>query len=219
MSVDAAQPGPAVPTSKVSGNFRTGLEILGNILLSLIFLNFALQNGQVFLETLKLSTFLLLVKVSTDVVFYLIRRVPREVSISVYDWFIALAGTYAIGMLRSQASGSDALVGQILQQAGIALQVAAMLSLNRSIGMVPANRGIKTGGLYRWVRHPLYMSYILAFGGFVLSHPTLHNISVYFIAVCLWLLRLFAEERFLLQSAEYRDYAQRVRWRVIPYVF
>ena len=36
------------------------------------------------------------------------------------------------------------------------LQIAAVLSLNRSFGLLPAHRGVKSDGLYRWVRHPLY---------------------------------------------------------------
>ena len=45
-------------------------------------------------------------------------------------------------------------------------------------GIVAAHRGIKTGGLYRAVRHPIYAAYLLAFGGFVLAHPSGYNTLV-----------------------------------------
>ncbi len=98
------------------------------------------------------------------------------------------------------------------------LQVYAMLSLNRSIGFVAANRGIKTGGMYRFVRHPLYCAYIIAFFGFLMNHPSAHNICVYSIMVLLLFMRAIAEERLLTKNDEYRAYSKKVRWRLIPYV-
>ncbi|MFO1092844.1 MAG: methyltransferase [Planctomycetaceae bacterium] len=205
------------PRSLVGG--RLIWEIACNVVLSLLFLQFAVKQGEAVLADFRLSTLLLLAKVSTDVVFYLIRRLPKDTSFSLYDWLIGIAGTYAIVFFRPDVQGHDVLVGQALQIGGLALQVLAMLSLNRSIGMVPANRGIKTGGLYRWIRHPLYCSYVVAFLGYVISHPTAYNIGVYAAAVALWVLRLIAEERFLLQDPAYREFAGRVRWRLLPGVF
>lgn len=215
MSAPAASSAP----ERTLAGARLLWEIACNVALSLLFLQFAAEQGQALLHAFRLSTLLLLLKVSTDVVFYLIRRLPRDTSFSVYDWCVGLAGTYAIVLFRPGGNGHDLLVGQVLQLAGLALQVLAMLSLNRSIGMVPANRGIQTGGLYRLVRHPLYLSYVVAFFGYVLSQPSLYNVLVYSVAVVLWILRLVAEERFLLQDARYREYAERVRWRLIPGVY
>jgi protein-S-isoprenylcysteine O-methyltransferase Ste14 len=194
-------------------------EIAANVLLSLFYLSFAVAFARDLSETFRLSSLLLLMKVSTDVVFYLLRRLPREVSHSSYDWTIAILGTYAVALFRPVAESSDQLVGQLLQCTGLALQTAAMLSLNRSIGIVPANRGIKTGGLYRFVRHPLYLSYVVAFGGYTLNQPGTHNVAVYLLAVALWVLRLLAEERLLMQDPEYRAFAASTRWRLIPYVY
>lgn len=194
-------------------------EICCNVGLSLIFLRFAVLQGYSLMETWRLSTLLLLAKVSTDFIFYLTRALPKGLSFNLYDWVIGLAGTYAIVLFRSEEGGADNLIGQTLQIGGIALQVVAMLSLNRSIGIVPANRGIKTHGLYRFVRHPLYCSYTIAFLGFVVNHPTTWNMGIYALALALWVLRLLAEEKFLLQDPQYQEYAGRVRSRLIPGVF
>ena len=207
---------PATDAKTVWRNLR---EVLCNVVLSLLFLQFAIGHGRSLMETMRLSTLLLLIKVSTDVVFYLIRRIPKDVSLAPYDWFIAIAGTYAIVFFRPFEQGHDLLIGQFLQFTGMGLQTVAMFSLNRSIGMVPANRGIQTGGLYRFVRHPLYLSYVIAFLGYVVNHPSAYNIGVYLAALLLWVLRLLAEERFLLRDSAYRDYAQNVRCRMLPGVF
>lgn len=214
------------PTTKNSldvttgrGRLRLFWEIGANIVLSLFFLQFLIANGREFLVTWRISTLLLVIKVATDVVFYLIRRVPKEVSISPYDWAIALLGTYMVAFFRPEQHGSDLLAAQVLQTVGLLMQVAGMLSLNTSIGITAANRGVKTGGMYRFVRHPLYLSYVLAYGGFLCNQPTWHNAMIYFAAVLLWVLRLMAEERLLMRDEAYREYSQRVRWRLIPFVF
>jgi protein-S-isoprenylcysteine O-methyltransferase Ste14 len=85
--------------------------------------------------------------------------------------------------------------------------------------MTAAIRGVKTGGLYRLVRHPLYLSYSIAFGGFVLNQMTWHNTMIYSAALLLWVLRILAEERLLMRDPTYRGYAERVRWRLVPLVF
>lgn len=199
--------------------WHTVREIALNIGLSLLFLQFARVYVHSLMDAFRLSTLLLLIKVTTDVVFYLIRRIPKEVSMSLYDWLIAVAGTYAVVCFRPHGEAHDLLIGQILQFGGICLQVIAMLSLNRSIGMVAANRGVQTGGLYRFVRHPLYLSYVIAFLGYVINQPSFENIIVYSAAVLLWILRLLAEERFLLRDGDYRAYSEKVRYRIIPGLF
>jgi protein-S-isoprenylcysteine O-methyltransferase Ste14 len=216
MSTPAAATTPVVLPSDAG---RRLWEITCNVVLSLLFLQFAIQQARSLSEAFRLSTCLLLAKVSTDVVFYLIRKIPKGVSISLYDWCIGIIGTFAIVLFRPEEVGRDLLVGQVLQLGGIGLQVLAMLSLNRSIGMVAANRGVKTGGLYRFVRHPLYLSYVIAFLGYVINHPTDWNIGVYAAAVALWVLRLLAEERFLLKDPAYQEYAGRVRSRLVPGLF
>ena len=206
------------PVSDEEARRRTK-EIFFNVVLALFFLQFAIRHAVYAMDVFRWSTMLLMVKVMTDVIFYLIRRVPKDVSMSLYDWMIAIAGTYFVMFLLPVENANDLWFGQVLQFTGWILQILAMFSLNRSIGMVAANRGVQTTGLYGLVRHPLYLSYFVAFLGYVLNHYSVMNLMVYAVAVGLWVLRLLAEEKFLMQSDEYRQYAQKVRWRMLPGVF
>ena len=43
---------------------------------------------------------------------------------------------------------------------GSAVSLAAKAFLGRSFGMVAANRGVKDSGIYRFVRHPMYLGYM-----------------------------------------------------------
>jgi len=213
---------PSVSASTTTAHhstLRLLLELTCNVLLSLLFLQFLIVHGKQFLVDHRLSTLLLVLKVATDVVFYLIRRVPKEITLSPYDWTVGVMGTFMIAFFRPEANGNDHLLAQVLQMTGLALQVAAMLSLNTSIGIAAANRGVKTGGMYRFIRHPLYFSYIVAYGGYLMSHATALNALVYSSAVLLWVLRIMAEERLLTKDPRYATYAEKVRWRLIPCVF
>jgi protein-S-isoprenylcysteine O-methyltransferase Ste14 len=43
---------------------------------------------------------------------------------------------------------------------------------------MPANRGVVSSGLYRLVRHPIYMGYLITHAGFLLANPTVWNIGM-----------------------------------------
>lgn len=110
---------------------------------------------------------------------------------------------------------SDA-VSAFLVFSGAAIALGAKLSLRRSFGIVPANRGVKRGGLYRIVRHPMYSGYMINQLGFLLLYFSAWNAAIYTVAwLCFWI-RAREEEKFLSQDPAYRDYAERVRSRLLP---
>lgn len=102
---------------------------------------------------------------------------------------------------------------------GFLWQIYAKLSLGRAFGWLPAHRGIVTRGAYRWVRHPIYLGYLLSHCGFLASHATLRNALVYALLYLLQALRMAREERWLSCDPAYRHYRQRVRWRILPGVY
>jgi protein-S-isoprenylcysteine O-methyltransferase Ste14 len=102
---------------------------------------------------------------------------------------------------------------------GAALQIVGLLSLNRSFAIVAAKRDIKTSGMYRLVRHPIYASYFLVFAGYVLQNTSIANLLIYMLLLVLLLIRIVREERHLALDPAYREYMQAVRYRLIPFVF
>ena len=88
-----------------------------------------------------------------------------------------------------------------------------------SFGLVAANRGVKTSGLYRLVRHPVYAGYVLSDCGYVFENPSLRNVALLAVGTIGQLVRITEEERLLAGDHTYRDYCGRVRYRLIPYVY
>lgn len=193
------------------------LEILSKVLMTCLFLRFAVINGSSLAVAFRLSTMLLMVKLLLDSYFTVMRRYAQEISTSPYDWLVGIAGTYLV-MFYESVDGRDHFVPQAIQFVGMVMQILALCSLNTSFGTVAANRGVKTQGLYRLVRHPLYSAYVVSYLGFVINHPTAWNLSLYAAQFVFFFLRARAEEQLLLRSEEYRTYSKQVRWRLIPFV-
>ena len=102
---------------------------------------------------------------------------------------------------------------------GLSMQIAAKINLNRSFGIVPANRGVVTDGFYSIVRHPVYASYLIGHVGFLLLNPNWWNLTVYTSGLAFQVSRMLMEEGLLSHDPLYQAYRQHVRYRLVPGVF
>jgi protein-S-isoprenylcysteine O-methyltransferase Ste14 len=155
------------------------------------------------------------------VVFLLMRRRPIQISNHPAEWLVALGATCTPLLVRpgSEVAWLPPAVGATVLLMGMVVQVHAKLTLGRSIGCVPAHRGLRLTGPYRLVRHPMYAGYLLSHLAFVLMHPSLWNLFAYGVAYGLQIPRLLAEERLLSRDPHYRAYQARVRARLLPGLF
>jgi protein-S-isoprenylcysteine O-methyltransferase Ste14 len=155
--------------------------------------------------------------------FVLLRRRTDDVSERPLDWALALVATSAPLLVAPSASPGRALVppaaGAVVLLVGILVQVHAKLVLGRSFGCVPANRGVRRAGPYRFVRHPMYAGYMLSHAAFLALNPRGWNIALYVACDGLQIPRILAEERLLSHDEVYRRYAAAVPHRLIPGVF
>jgi protein-S-isoprenylcysteine O-methyltransferase Ste14 len=173
-------------------------------------------------ETGNIVSLMLLGSEGTVVAFLLIRRFTSEISLRPLDWIIALLGTTAPLLVRP--TDSEPLVSILyvcvpLMLVGFFLQLAAKLTLARSFGVVPANRGVKIDGPYRILRHPMYAGYLLTQIAYLLNDPSVWNLAVYVAAFGLQVGRILAEERVLNRDPAYRQFAAAVPYRLAPGIF
>jgi protein-S-isoprenylcysteine O-methyltransferase Ste14 len=190
-----------------------------NMGLATLFILFALSNARSFIENPRLSVLLIVVAETIAAVFLIIRRDPDETGHSWQAWSTTTCGTLAPFLLRPVAGSEDLLHGDVLILVGFAMQIVALLSLNRSFGLLPALRGVKSRGLYSWVRHPLYAAYVLIFTGYLINNQSLNNAAVVIFGTVFLVLRIHYEEELLIKYADYKRYASQIRWRLIPSVW
>ena len=190
-----------------------------NLALAFIFALFAAAHAQQFAVEPRLSLILLVGMEAALVVFFLIRKAPDQTWHSWQTWLTTGAGTIFPLLLRPLAGADDVLIGQLVQTAGVALQVAAVLSLNKAMGLLPAHRSIKTGGLYRFVRHPLYAAHTVALVGYLLNNLSAYNIAIIVAGTAFQILRIRNEESLLRGYPDYAAFAGRTRWRLVPFVW
>lgn len=151
----------------------------------------------------------------------LTRRSTASLSRRPFDWAISFIGVSASFLVVPAAPSNfiSPYFASALMIAGMLLQISAKGALWRSFGVVPANRGVKTGGPYRIVRHPMYAGYTLTHIGFLLGFPLLQNALLYATVLLIEVVRLMREEAILRQDPAYREYAARVRYRLVPGLF
>ncbi len=151
-----------------------------------------------------------------------LRRSSPSLSQHTLDWALALAAV-SLPLLFARpaavATPIAAFVATGLMLIGLAVQICAKLALWRSFGVVPANRGVKTRGPYRLLRHPMYAGYTLTHIGFLLGFPSLANALLCATVLVLNVARIMREEAMLERDARYRAYALHVRYRLLPGLF
>ncbi len=156
------------------------------------------------------------------VLLIVIRRRSASLSSHPIDWALSFSAVSAPLLLTTPAAANafipETLVTTLMLM-GLLLQISGKLALGRSFGLVPANRGVKTRGLYRVVRHPIYAGYTLTHIGFLLGFPSLQNALLYAGIFAIEVTRLMREEAVLKRDPAYVDYVARVRYRLLPGVF
>jgi len=96
------------------------------------------------------------------------------------------------------------------------LSLASLLTLGRLFGIRPALRGLATRGPYRFVRHPMYLSYVIADIGYNLQEWNSGTALLVIVGWIALLYRIHAEELVLSQHADWRKYVSVARYRLIP---
>jgi len=162
------------------------------------------------------------------------RLIGSTLERSVYTWIASLlfllvcwAWQPVPGALYT-LSGLAALPGYALQGLGIVLTVLSSARLDpldlaglrpillQRSGGDPRPMTLETGGFYRLVRHPLYLGWVL----FVFGAPQMTMTRLVFACVSTAYLAIAIplEERSLVHAfgSRYREYQDRVRWKMVP---
>jgi protein-S-isoprenylcysteine O-methyltransferase Ste14 len=186
-----------------------------------LFTVMAVRIGMDFMQTGRITGLLLLASEGLVVVLTVFRRMPAQVDRTARARVLTAISVMGPPLVRP--SGVEGIAPEIativVSAAGLLLVIAGKLSLGRSFGLMPANRGIVSTGLYRLVRHPIYLGYLITHYAFVAANATMWNVIILVTADLALMARAVCEEQTLARDPDYRAYQQIVRWRVVPGVF
>jgi protein-S-isoprenylcysteine O-methyltransferase Ste14 len=162
------------------------------------------------------------------IVFYLLqfilfvfRRSSQEELTRPTQYVFALCGTCLpfLMMVNPHVPPILTWVAIPLQGIGIVLTILALATLGRGFGIFAANRLVKTRGLYRFIRHPLYTGEAVWFFSMVLYNFSLFNGLLFAVQIACQIKRMQDEEGLLVNDPAYAAYREQVRYRMLPGIF
>ena len=149
--------------------------------------------------------------------FILRRPSAKDVDRSFASLITALIGNFLpFCFILSDRTDFAGYAPAAIQVVTLLLATWTVLALSTSMGVAPANRGIRTGGPYRFIRHPLYTMVILSQAALLMEYPSAFNFAVLGVAIVFKARMMVNEERVLRRDPEYQAYCEKVRHRVIP---
>jgi len=211
----------APPAAAVSARMDRLADITARASVVVLFSFMAARFGADFFQTGRFTGLLLLLSELLVVVMTVRRRSAAVVDRSVRARMLTLLSMLGPPLLRpaTVAAMAPGSLTVALSMVGLAVVITGKMSLGRSFGLIPANRGIVSSGLYRLVRHPIYMGYLVTHAAFLAANPTAWNLGIIITADAALLARAVCEEGTLATDPSYRLYQQTVRWRVCPGLF
>src|SRR6476659_4004953 len=180
----------------------------------LLFALLSINLLQEFLRTGHVTGLLLLASESLVVVLTIARRraaVVDSSAVAATVTGVSVAGPWMLRTADVVALAPDQ-VTSLISAIGLVIVVASKMALGRSFGLVPANRGVVVRGPYVFVRHPIYLGYLVTHVGFFFAHATLWNATMIVMASGTLVVRALMEERVLRHDAAYASYCRRVSW-------
>jgi protein-S-isoprenylcysteine O-methyltransferase Ste14 len=114
------------------------------------------------------------------------------------------------------------LIGDVLVVAGLTLGVLVVIQNSYAAATVRVEEGQKlaSGGLYKLVRHPMYAGSLILMVGIPLALGSYWGLLALVVGLLVLVFRIRDEEKMLNQELTgYSEYAQQVRYRLMPYVW
>lgn len=140
---------------------------------------------------------------------------------SLRAWALALPAVIAAGACFKLAAPPEAWgVGPaLLFGAGTAWTVVSLIALGPSFAVLPAAGQVRDQGPYALLRHPAYLGELAMVAACVWGAPGWATAAAGVAVPALLIPRILAEERVLGHDPAYAAYRQRVRWRLLPWVW
>lgn len=135
----------------------------------------------------------------------LVRGVTKRISYEIYTHTGMLA-FFTVAWIVANPTGST------LEKAGIIIATTAAVPFIPAAILNPWKGRLITHGIYRYVRHPMYLTvFILCFGVMLCSSSVASVATFAFLCFCSWMAQKKEEEELLARfGSEYEEYMRKV---------
>ncbi|OBH03031.1 MULTISPECIES: isoprenylcysteine carboxylmethyltransferase family protein [unclassified Mycobacterium] len=141
--------------------------------------------------------------------------------------FLTIFGMMAFSALDHRMGWSTVpawvcVLGQVLLAAGLGLSMLVVIqnAYAASTVTVEAGQTVASTGVYKFVRHPMYVGSVIMMVGIPLALGSYWGLLFVIPGVAALVLRILDEEELLTRDLPgYREYAQHVRYRLVPNVW
>ena len=114
------------------------------------------------------------------------------------------------------------VVGDVLVATGLGIAMLVIVQNGYAASTITVEPGqtLVSNGLYRFVRHPMYVGDVIMMIGMPLALGSYWGLLFVIPGGVIIALRILDEEKLLTQELTgYREYRQRVRYRLVPYIW
>src|ERR1700722_15737496 len=217
-AIAARIPAPvAVPQSHVT---IAGLRrALGDCVLAVSFLLAMLPAGRELSFTLPgAANIVWLTGAAIMAVMSFARFAPRSATVNLRTIAASGAMLFLPCLMRPIDGPTAALatVGLVFELVGVMLTQVGRVYMGRSFGILPANRGIVSKGSFRLVRNSFYFGWMVLSIFYAMSYTNPRNVILIVSTLPFMVWRIDQEEAHLSADPDYRDYMDRVRYRLLP---
>ena len=141
--------------------------------------------------------------------------------------FVSLGATIVVSALDfrfgwSSVPAAISVTGDVLVALGLGISMIVTIQNGYAAANVKVESGqdLVSTGLYGVVRHPMYFGNVVLMIGIPLALGSYWGLLFVIPGLAVLATRILDEEKVLTQQlAGYRDYAQRVHYRLVPYVW
>jgi protein-S-isoprenylcysteine O-methyltransferase Ste14 len=148
---------------------------------------------------------------------------PRSKALGLEPRVSALVGTLLISAVvyfpRRELPLTAGIVSTVLVLAGNIIALYCLSHLGRSFSIMAEARELVTSGLYRYLRHPLYLAEMIAATGMVMQFFSVWTVTILAVEIAI-LLRRMRNEEIVLTTVfpAYAEYKRRTA-RILPGIY
>ncbi len=200
-------------------------EVLGDLLsrafVGALFVLLSINIWHDYVRTGRFTGLLFLAAESLVVVLMVVRRRTKIVDRSIPTAILTTISLLGPVLMRTNEGMSlvPDFVTALVTTVGVTVVIVSKVTIGRSFGIAPANRGVVARGPYNIVRHPIYAGYLVTHAAALVAYPSTWNVFVVVGGDIALVLRALAEERLLSADREYQAYCVRVHWHLVPGLF